>query len=233
MAAIGWASGEGSVEIAEAVQRAARREGRERLGTRAACPAAAPPPAPGRDRARGAASRRTCRTSGRFDQSALAVTWNSTIRPLPCGVGGDKRRAVGEAGPDLGRQIGGGLGQNLAVTCTPVSRARPAKGLVIGEGLQRLRRFPAKRAAERAAAFAEGHRNERILRRRPGVGRQSAAARRRARSRLRSCSCCLAAAARRYRPAPASKGPASSCALRLRPSAGSLISAKGSSARDT
>ena len=57
-----------------------------------------------------ATSRRSMSTnrpdSGRFDQSALAVTWNSTIRPAPARRLRHQRRAVGQRGPGMGGEVG-------------------------------------------------------------------------------------------------------------------------------
>ena len=53
--------------------------------------------------------RETGPISGRFDQSAFAVTWNSTTRPGAAGRLRHQRRAVGQPGPAMVGELRGGL----------------------------------------------------------------------------------------------------------------------------
>ena len=57
-------------------------------------------------------------------------------------LGGDERRAVGEARPDFGGEVGGGFGQDLAVDDDRCIEGKAGKGAGLGKGLQGLRRFP-------------------------------------------------------------------------------------------
>ena len=101
--------------------------------------------------------------SGRSDQRVSAVTWNSTITPLPRRAAGDQRRAVGERRPGvLGR------GRNRARPApgaSPSRRSAPAcrrTGCRARSG-ERLRLIPAQAAAEDAAAAAQLHRNQLVV----------------------------------------------------------------------
>ena len=70
-------------------------------------------------------------------------------------AGGDQRRAIGEAGPDLARKIGIGLGQNLAGDAHCRVGGKAGEGTGLGENLQVLGRFPTQGAAQRTAAFTQ------------------------------------------------------------------------------
>ena len=205
-AGTGRVSGRGSVRSPKPLSARRGTKAAAAAGTGAE-PAAAPPPAPG---AR-STTRRSMSTnrpeSGRFDQSALAVTWNSTTRPLPW------RSAVTSGVPSarLAHTLSGssavGLGQHLAGHAGRWDRAaRPAKGLVSGKSLQSLRLLPAQRAAKRAVAFAQASPGQVVLgagEPRPGKAQQHAAALDPFGS---IASCGVGAATRRYRRAPASTG---------------------------
>ena len=176
-------SAAGSLQLAEAVERlATAAKARRRSAWRLR--AAASRRAPDRRCARSISTNRP--ESGRFDQSALAVTWNSTTSPCPA-ARGDQRRAVLRASPrSASARSAIGLGQHLAGDRHIRGIARQAgEGAVLGERRERLRRLPGQRAAERAAAGAQPHRQaDRPGAPAPGAGRQSAAARRRSRPRL-------------------------------------------------
>ena len=92
-----WPPAAACRQQAEPVQRLGRRQ-------HACCPRCVATPADS------ATSRRSMSTnrpdSGRLDQSALAVTWNSTIRPAPCVACGHQRRAVGQRRPGVAGEVG-------------------------------------------------------------------------------------------------------------------------------
>ncbi len=95
---------------------------------------------------------------GRFDQSELAVTWNSTRRPLP------RFAAVTSGVPSLSRaqiSTSGVSSAGSASTCrlivTSAGIGKPANGLLSSKAAKRLRRRPRKRAAKRPAAAAQWH----------------------------------------------------------------------------
>ncbi len=126
-----------------------------------------------------ATSRRSISTnrpdSGRSDQSALAVTWNSTMRPAPRGACRDQRRAVGEARPGLLGQMRPRLGQHLARSPAPPPAPRgPANGEFGGNGGEAGRLAPGQRAAELPVAGEQLHRQQR----RPGARRCAGPAKR-------------------------------------------------------
>ena len=98
--------------------------------------------------------------SGRFDQVVSAVTWNSTIRPLP------RLTAVTSGVPSastaqirLGRSPSGSA-STWRVTVTSLGDGEAGERPGGGEGAERLRLLPGKRAAERAPAAAKRHRHE-------------------------------------------------------------------------
>ena len=101
--------------------------------------------------------------SGRLDQSALAVTWKSTTRPSP------SSRPVTSGVPSsrLASTRPGRSGSGCAITwlemSTSCGTARPANGLASGNGLQPPRRAPGHRPADRPAAGAQPHRQQRVL----------------------------------------------------------------------
>ena len=90
--------------------------------------------------------------SGRFDQVVSAVTWKSTIRPLP------RRPAVTSGVPSarraqiLSASAGVGLGQHLPGDGDLLGRGEPEERAPRLEGRDVLRRLPRQRAAEQAAA---------------------------------------------------------------------------------
>ena len=76
--------------------------------------------------------------------------------------GRDQRRAVGERRPHLQLARHGGIGENLPVDLDVLRDSETAERALLLEGCERLRRAPGERAAERAAAPAQGHRQQLI-----------------------------------------------------------------------
>ena len=113
-----------------------------------------------------ATSRRSMSTnkpdSGRLDQSALAVTWNSTMRPAPLvasvtsGVPSRQRR------PGVRGEIGARLGQHLAVDRHLGRHRQPGERRAGGERRQPGRLAPGHRAAQLAVAAQQLHRQQRV-----------------------------------------------------------------------
>ena len=99
--------------------------------------------------------------SGRFDHSAVAVTWNSTMRPRPARFRGDQRRAVGEARPAPLGQARRGLGQHLPLHRHLLRHGQAGEGRAGREGREALRLLPGQRAAELPLG-AERHRQQRV-----------------------------------------------------------------------
>ena len=101
--------------------------------------------------------------SGRLDQSALAVTWKRTTRPSP------SWRPVTSGVPSsrLASTRPGRSGSGCAITWLEMSTScgtgEAGEGARLREGLQPPRRAPGHRAADRAAAGAQPHRQQRIL----------------------------------------------------------------------
>ena len=124
----GAAMAGGVVQPAEAVERLERRQ-RLLAGASPATPSLS------------ATSRRSISTNrpeiARFDQSALAVVWTSTIQPLPRCSGGDERRAVGEPRPGLVGEVESGSASTWRDTVTSAGMASPANGPVLGNGASR------------------------------------------------------------------------------------------------
>ena len=125
--------------------------------------------------------------SGRFDQSALAVTWNRTTRPSPSALAGDQRRAVLEARQHPIGQVRIGLRHHLARDVDVRRHRQPGERAVLRERLQLPRRAPGHRAADgcgrRRAAGPAAADPPRAGPRptAPAAARRSAAAARRAR----------------------------------------------------
>ena len=101
--------------------------------------------------------------SGRFDQRVSAVTWNSTITPLPrrlavtSGVPSASVAQVRSARPESGSA------STWRVTVTSFGTAMPANGPSREKRGERLRLVPAQAAAEHAAAAAQLHRHQFVV----------------------------------------------------------------------
>ena len=101
--------------------------------------------------------------SGRSDQRVSAVTWNSTIIPLPrlaavtSGVPSASVAQVRSARP------ASGSASTWRVTLTSFGTGMLPNGPSLREGGERLRLVPAQAAAERAAAAAKLHRHEIVV----------------------------------------------------------------------
>ena len=127
-------------EIARAGQHTAGREGRLAGGFLAACSGATA----------GAGGQIKYATQHFYEHAR-----QGEIRPIGvCGdviendhafsamFGGHQGRSIGKARPDLGGKIGGGLGKDLAIDDNGSVEGDSRKWTGLGEGLQRLRRFP-------------------------------------------------------------------------------------------
>ena len=101
--------------------------------------------------------------SGRFDQRGSAVTWNSTIRPLP------RRAAVtsGVPSPSVAQvrlgSCASGSASTWRVTVTSFGTGMAAERAVARKGGERLRLVPAQGAAEDAAAAAQLDRHQIVV----------------------------------------------------------------------
>ena len=82
---------------------------------------------------------------------------------LAAAAAGDQRRAVGERGPGALRNAGIRLGQHLTIDGDVARHRHAAERTFARESGERLRLFPGQRAAERAAAAAQPHRNEFVV----------------------------------------------------------------------
>ena len=143
---------------------AARTAGRTR-------PASRPAPARvlsalGATPADSATSRRSMSTnrpdSGRFDQSALAVTWNSTIRPAPrvaWVTSGVPSASVAQVCPARSARR---LGQHLPVDLHLVRHGQAGERRAGAERRQPGRLAPGQRAAKLPVAAEQLHRQQRV-----------------------------------------------------------------------
>ena len=157
-------------ELAEPVQRLGRRQRRAVASSPAATPADS------------ATSRRSMSTnrpdSGRSDQSALAVTWNSTIRPAPRGAWVTSGVPSASRAQVASLSCAPGSASTWRVTFTSSGTARPANGEFGGEAGQPGRLAPRHRPAELAVAGQQLHRQQRIRvlgQPRPGESQQQPA----------------------------------------------------------
>ena len=101
--------------------------------------------------------------SGRSDQRVSAVTWNSTIMPLP------RRAAVTSGVPSASVaqvrsvSVESGSASTWRVTVTSFGTAMPLNGLSREKRGELLRLVPAQAAAEDAAAAPQLHRDEIVV----------------------------------------------------------------------
>ena len=117
--------------------------------------------------------------SGRFDQSELAVTWKKISWPSPrlaavtSGVPSFRRAHTFTSGPSPA-----GSASTCLLTTTSARRRQTGEQAVVAERRQRLRRRPGQRAAQRAPAEAQRHRQQivaALLEPRAGEAHQHAA----------------------------------------------------------
>ena len=101
--------------------------------------------------------------SGRLDQSALAVTWKSTTRPSPSGRPVTSGVPSSSAASTRSGRSGSGWAITWLEMSTSAGTGRPVNGPVLRERPQPARRAPGHRAADRAAAGAQPHRQQRVL----------------------------------------------------------------------
>ena len=171
--------------------------------------------------------------SGRSDQRVSAVTWNSTIRPLPRALRGDQRRAVGERRPGAVGERGVGLGQHLAGD-RDVGRHRHAEERALArEGGELLRLVPAQAPPRTRPPRRSLHRHEVVVgggEPRTGEAHQHAAVLDPARRAARAPRATLPTSARISIGRRCSMNWLTACAGE--PRSASRTSANGSSARD-
>ena len=140
-----------------------RTAGRTRPASRRApawrCPAAVATPTDSSTSRRSMSTNRP--DSGRLDQSALAVTWNSTTRPAPFGISVTSGVPSSSAAQVRAGQIGGGFGEDLAVDLDFIGDLQAGERRGWREGRQTGRLAPGHRAAQLAVAGEQSHRQQR------------------------------------------------------------------------
>ncbi len=80
--------------------------------------------------------------------------------PLAARLGGHERRAVGEPRPGARSQARDRLGQHLPLDGHLLGHGEAGEGRAVGEGREPLRLLPGERAAQRAFAGAQRHRQQ-------------------------------------------------------------------------
>ena len=100
--------------------------------------------------------------SGRFDQSAFAVTWNSTTRPPPSGISVTSGVPSAKRRPGPARQIGAGFGQHLPVDLDLLGNRQAGERRVRWKRRHPGGLAPGQRAAKLAIPGEQPHRQQRV-----------------------------------------------------------------------
>ena len=93
--------------------------------------------------------------SGRFDQRVSALTWNSTIMPLPRGCAVTSGVPSASVAQVRSVSVASGSASTCRLTVTSSGTGMSKNGLSRENAGELLRLVPAQRAAERAAAAAQ------------------------------------------------------------------------------